>query len=584
MNGNEDLLQLHSKLNELFDETWYLNQYPDVRESGLEPFWHYMNHGWREMRDPHPLFSTAWYLQNNLDVRNVGLNPFEHYIMSGWKEFRSPHEFISETWFQAKYASSDKCNSSKSALENLIEPDSAKWGIDPNPFFSSKYVINQLIQKTPRASSVDAITAFLADEDNVIRPNSWFDEELFMTCNSEVKQLVATGVYSNGFQFLVTSLSSSYDVDNVLRLVVTDVDGRSIDINQDWAFDPRFGIKREEAFSPIYRNGFAAFSQLVNEEKVSTEDFKVFCSDKYPNVIVRDVMRTKEISTRGIAIFCTYDPFGHFSDGVVESINNLIEIGLSVLIVTKSNIDSVPEQIRDSCIGILQRETSGSDIEGYLLGLKWIHQNFPKFDKDLKVVLTNDSVFVLTPFLESLTKSFEQLDFDVWGATSSDQKQKHIQSYFLVMSSMAAKFASDWLESELGKWWNLTKNGLIRQVEIPLLSAFLKEGYTCGAMVSPDMLRRNESLAPSSLAILNRFDSQLSIPVGCNPSVELWEDLLVLFDFPFLKVEAVNLLISKYNGENAAMQYLNFILKDATLTKKIVEHSQHTRMSRNLIY
>jgi hypothetical protein len=38
----------------LFDSDWYLRSYPDVRQSGFDPFLHFMSSGDRDGRSPGP--------------------------------------------------------------------------------------------------------------------------------------------------------------------------------------------------------------------------------------------------------------------------------------------------------------------------------------------------------------------------------------------------------------------------------------------------------------------------------------------------------------------------------------------------
>jgi hypothetical protein len=44
-----------------FDERWYLEQYPDVKDSGLDPLPHYLQFGSPELRKPSPHFDAGWY-------------------------------------------------------------------------------------------------------------------------------------------------------------------------------------------------------------------------------------------------------------------------------------------------------------------------------------------------------------------------------------------------------------------------------------------------------------------------------------------------------------------------------------------
>jgi|GEM_PF-145804 len=72
------------------DWSWYLDQYPDVREAGADPLDHYLRFGAAELRDPCESFSTGYYLRHNGDVAESGQNPLLHFCEHGWKEGRLP--------------------------------------------------------------------------------------------------------------------------------------------------------------------------------------------------------------------------------------------------------------------------------------------------------------------------------------------------------------------------------------------------------------------------------------------------------------------------------------------------------------
>src|SRR5262249_20768269 len=69
---------------------WYLTQYPDVRESSVDPYDHFVRHGASEGRNPNAFFDTSWYLANNPDVHESGMNPLDHYLRYGAAEGRKP--------------------------------------------------------------------------------------------------------------------------------------------------------------------------------------------------------------------------------------------------------------------------------------------------------------------------------------------------------------------------------------------------------------------------------------------------------------------------------------------------------------
>ena len=73
----------------LFDEKWYLKQYPEVSEIGKEPLQHYLEIGWKESKNPSEKFDTIFYLKNNPDILRAGVNPLRHYVLFGKNEGRT---------------------------------------------------------------------------------------------------------------------------------------------------------------------------------------------------------------------------------------------------------------------------------------------------------------------------------------------------------------------------------------------------------------------------------------------------------------------------------------------------------------
>ena len=74
----------------LFDQTFYLNNNPDVQKSGIDPLKHYLFRGGREGRNPGSQFNGNFYLLSYPDVYLAGLNPLLHYINRGKTEGRLP--------------------------------------------------------------------------------------------------------------------------------------------------------------------------------------------------------------------------------------------------------------------------------------------------------------------------------------------------------------------------------------------------------------------------------------------------------------------------------------------------------------
>lgn len=64
----------------LFDARWYVQAYPDVAMSGLDPLEHYLRYGVLLGRNPSPAFDTQRYLKANPGLLESGANPLVHYL------------------------------------------------------------------------------------------------------------------------------------------------------------------------------------------------------------------------------------------------------------------------------------------------------------------------------------------------------------------------------------------------------------------------------------------------------------------------------------------------------------------------
>ena len=68
------------KKSGLFDEAWYVEEYPDVQFLRMDPVEHYLVFGAKLGRNPSPKFDANAYLATNDDARAGGINPLLHYL------------------------------------------------------------------------------------------------------------------------------------------------------------------------------------------------------------------------------------------------------------------------------------------------------------------------------------------------------------------------------------------------------------------------------------------------------------------------------------------------------------------------
>lgn len=76
----------------LFDTGYYERMYRARLPEGMTPISHYVQIGARNGCNPNPWFDSAFYLHSNPDIAAAGSNPLRHFIEHGWKEMRNPCE------------------------------------------------------------------------------------------------------------------------------------------------------------------------------------------------------------------------------------------------------------------------------------------------------------------------------------------------------------------------------------------------------------------------------------------------------------------------------------------------------------
>lgn len=63
-----------------FDKDYYLNNYPEIQNSNIDPFDHYISEGWKEGKNPNKDFDTKFYININPEYKKYKLNPLQHYV------------------------------------------------------------------------------------------------------------------------------------------------------------------------------------------------------------------------------------------------------------------------------------------------------------------------------------------------------------------------------------------------------------------------------------------------------------------------------------------------------------------------
>lgn len=158
----------------LFCGAWYLDQYREVRETGLDPALHYVTIGASRGRrphqlfdpdyfrrqagfpesgdrtpleqylslapgrrpSPHPLFDRDWYVAKNPEAAHQSSDPFEHFVAGGGREGLSPHPDFDAAWYLNRYP--DVAVAGANPLVHYLQFGAAE-GRDPGPWFNGEW-------------------------------------------------------------------------------------------------------------------------------------------------------------------------------------------------------------------------------------------------------------------------------------------------------------------------------------------------------------------------------------------------------------------------------------------------------------
>jgi len=89
----------------LFHDRYYLSQIGSIGR--MAPFDHYLETGWKQALDPHPLIDGGFYFAKNPDVAKAGVPPLVHYVLHGAAEGRDPHPLFDTAYYRKRLAERD---------------------------------------------------------------------------------------------------------------------------------------------------------------------------------------------------------------------------------------------------------------------------------------------------------------------------------------------------------------------------------------------------------------------------------------------------------------------------------------------
>jgi glycosyltransferase involved in cell wall biosynthesis/SAM-dependent methyltransferase len=169
----------------LFDREYYLEHNQDVKSAGIDPFQHFVEFGWKEMRNPNELFDVSWYLEQNAAVKQAGINPLEHYIEHGWQEYRDPGPGFSVAFYLSQYQ--DVRDAGVEPLQHYLSSGKSEGRLPRHPLFDREYYLEH--NQDVKSAGIDPFQHFVEFGWKEMRnPNELFDVSWYLEQNAAVKQ------------------------------------------------------------------------------------------------------------------------------------------------------------------------------------------------------------------------------------------------------------------------------------------------------------------------------------------------------------------------------------------------------------
>ncbi|MEO1015843.1 MAG: glycosyltransferase [Pseudomonadota bacterium] len=125
----------------VFHRAWYTAAYPDVAASDRDPFEHYLKHGYREDRSPHPLFNAQHYKREYADIAKAGMPSIAHYLRNGGREKRAPSPLVDLETYYDEYGDAVSKTETGTILEDFCRSDDRSAALQ---FFDEELAIEQI--------------------------------------------------------------------------------------------------------------------------------------------------------------------------------------------------------------------------------------------------------------------------------------------------------------------------------------------------------------------------------------------------------------------------------------------------------
>jgi hypothetical protein len=253
-----------------------------------------------------------------------------------------------------------------------------------------------------------------------------------------------------------------------------------------------------------------------------------------------------------LVVFNHFDQDGEVAAYVLRHLDALLAMGLSIVFVTtsKSLSAAAMRHLATRCWMVLRRPNRGLDLGGWPCAVRMIEATTGQpIDKCLtQLVMANDSVFgPLRP---------------LWGITESVERDRHLQSYFIVFERRGLAFLQTWLKSFR---FLMDREDLIGAYEIGLSQAGRLGGLRMGAWIP---FERIQSMVEQEGTLLNQSvrDRFVQCKGALNPTHAFWRETVQQLASPYIKRDLIRDFGRFDDGRGTWQELLNHPLRLEVLT------------------
>lgn len=430
---------------------------------------------------------------------------------------------IDSIWYQKHYRLPDSENA-----ENHYLSYGHKNNYMPNPFFDPTALV---YDRSGINAEISPLQFFCqsARQLNYFPHPAWCEEE-YIHSNAAVRDAINSGIVESGYEYFCRFGHKQVLSDEWHRLTLQ-VNEIKFDFNEEIYLS-----SNSEAYaavkSGLVSSGLEFFFLHGHKQSIMKSLFPLN-KDNYPTL--RETIQGKNLINKAkcLVLFSHFDAYGRVDEYVYEYLSWMKSNNMEIVFISSLVCDDDLLRLRDFCSTIFIKNDVGRDFGSWYLAIESLRSCLDSYQW---VILANDSVYWLPDFDFPIIDWADRTGLDVWGLCDSMQGGKyHIQSWFIALNRRSRQFYFQ----RLCKLWRdqtfFTKAGLICDFEIGLSLECALSGLKLGAFCSIHSVYKKateQSFAGKISFNATNFGINL-----CNPTHKFWNILIEDFGLPAIKVE-----------------------------------------------